>query len=223
MQPCYTFRIESAPEDHLNFVAEEESELQVSIWLSRAGSWWEDWVLRFLSATASFFSKAYTAQQLQRITHHTLQGTLPERFPAEGTATPQSLQIRGGQCWVSWTYVAHPMTIDIPEEKEDILEALPDSLQEQQPDDLPVDPNATELILLSPTQSYDKQRVKEARLKAKLAIYRAEQQMNRYVEKYGMEVSDSDADSETEELSDEEIQLWVATFHKIMPSVFYRT
>jgi hypothetical protein len=50
--------------------------------------------------------------------------------------------------------------------------------------------------------------VKEARLKAKLAQYKAERQMRMYYDKYGNEMSDTDVDSdESEESSDEEVQL----------------
>jgi hypothetical protein len=48
----------------------------------------------------------------------------------------------------------------------------------------------------------DRQKAKEARLKAKLAIYRAQTEMNEYYDKYGTDLSDSDAsDSDTESVS----------------------
>jgi hypothetical protein len=51
------------------------------------------------------------------------------------------------------------------------------------------------LEIESPVKYYDKQRVKEARLKAKLAVYKAQRQIAEYSEKYG-EISDSDTESE---------------------------
>lgn len=58
-------------------------------------------------------------------------------------------------------------------------------------------------IPLSTTENsarlHDRQKAKEARLKAKLAIYRAQTELNEYYDKYGTDLSDSDAsDSDTE-------------------------
>ena len=58
-------------------------------------------------------------------------------------------------------------------------------------------------IPLSSTENsarlHDRQKAKEARLKAKLAIYRAQTEMNEYYDKYGTDLSDSDAsDSDTD-------------------------
>jgi hypothetical protein len=77
-------------------------------------------------------------------------------------------------------------------------------------DDLSIDGNATDASfeLNHSDRFYDKQKVKEARLKAKLAQYKAERQMRMYYDKYGNEMSDTDIDSEeSEESSDEEVQL----------------
>jgi hypothetical protein len=61
------------------------------------------------------------------------------------------------------------------------------------------------MMLHTPTKFYEKNKVKEARLKAKIAMYRAQHQRNKYYEKYGTEVTDSDTEEESEE--DEEVQL----------------
>jgi hypothetical protein len=105
----------------------------------------------------------------------------------------------------SMKYLYQPdMTEDTPEEK-----TLPVSneVEELNGDDVPVDPNATEesMTLDTPSKIYDKQKVREARLKASIAMYRAQQLMNRFFEKYGTEVTDSDTETDTgDELSDEE-------------------
>jgi hypothetical protein len=44
----------------------------------------------------------------------------------------------------------------------------------------------------SHSRHYEKRKVQEARLKAKLAMYRAEKAITRYLEKYGDDISDSD-------------------------------
>lgn len=43
------------------------------------------------------------------------------------------------------------------------------------------------------SRQYDKRKLREARLKAKLAQYKAEKAISRYLEKYGGDISDSDA------------------------------
>jgi hypothetical protein len=90
-----------------------------------------------------------------------------------------------------------------------------DGIQELNMDDLPVGgaPTDDALELDSPAKFYEKQRVKETRLKAKLAVYKAQRQMAQYYEKYGDDISDSDTDFESsdgeseEESGDEEVQL----------------
>jgi len=51
---------------------------------------------------------------------------------------------------------------------------------------------------------YEKQRVKEAQLRARLAAYQAQAQMNQFYEKYGDEVSESEWGSEDEEDEEDE-------------------
>ena len=208
VEPCYTFTVGSTEStDMLSCTVEEAAELEVILWLQRSSTWWDEWLATFLSASATFFSKPYTVQHLHKITKHTLTGTLPALFPAQVTAHPQTIQIRGGIFWVHWVYVATAMPIDIPDMIDDTEEkTLPDSdeVEELTGAEVPEDPNATELVLDTPTKCYDKHKVKEARLKAKIALYRAQQQINRYYEKYGTEVSESESESEE---SDEEVQL----------------
>ena len=122
-----------------------------------------------------------------------------------------------------------PMVIDIPdldEETSDIHEGdglpdckdneLADELQELNIDQLPIDKNSTEeaMEVENPAKFYDKQRVKEARLKAKLALYKANRQAAKYYDKYGTnDITDSESGSESEwetseeEEEDEEVQL----------------
>ena len=112
--------------------------------------------------------------------------------------------------------------IDIPvlfetEPTTTAINTLPDQatpsekVEELNLDDLTIDGNATDASfdLNHSDRFYDKQKVKEARLKAKLAQYKAERQMRMYYDKYGNEMSDTDVDSEesSDESSDEEVQL----------------
>jgi len=215
VQHCYTFNITFDPsEPKISYVADDSSEVSLTALQAcviQNVEWWNEFVNGFLKASTKLFSKPYTAQQIQKIIKHTLQGTAVSMFPATITLFPKSIQILGGVITVQWEYVAETMTIDLPDLTESSsLPVSKDGVEEVDLDDLPVCEHATEdgLHLNNPVQFYDKQKVKESRLKAKLAVYRAQQQMNQYYEKYGTEISDSDTDSDESEASeDEEIQL----------------
>ena len=194
----------SESDSKLSYVAEEGPVVErVHSLLEENKAWWTQWISVFLDATSKFFSKPYTVQQMHSIMKHTLHGTPAELLPATVSMVPDTIQIRNGAVWVNWKYDAVPLPIDIPD-----IEELPVSnVEELDGDDVPVDPNATDepLTLDTPTKFYDKHKVKQSRWKAKVAMYRAQQQMNLYYEKYGMEVSDSDSEETSDE--EEEVQL----------------
>jgi phosphopantothenoylcysteine synthetase/decarboxylase len=71
---------------------------------------------------------------------------------------------------------------------------------------LPEEKDATgeaAIFAADPAMLLERQRVKEARLKAKLAAYRAQYEMSRFYDKYGNEVSDSEDEEEDEDEEDE--------------------
>lgn len=213
-EPCYTFIADHNEADKkLSIVAEEPvTLLTLEKTLEENTEWWNKWVSSFLEASAKHFSKPYTVQHIHKITKHQLNHTEHNTFPANMTFHPQTIRIHGGVFLVEWRYQITPVTIEIPDlpEEEETLPVyhLPDDVQEVNLEEVPVDLNATEesLILHTPTKFYEKNKVKEARLKAKIAMYRAQHQMNKYYEKYGTEVTDSDTDEEASE-EDEEVQL----------------
>jgi hypothetical protein len=226
IEPCYTFPIEfTDSEETPAFVGDDTASLSLESLqrtIQENVTWWDGVVQSFLQASAKLFSKPYTIQQIHKIAKHTLQGTEPTQFPVHVTVQPVSIQIRNGSFWVHWKYTTEPVQIDIPdlaEPDDTVLSTTPLPVQAQvnnemyelNLDDLPIDKNATEapLTLAPPTKFYDKHKVKEARLKAKLAVYRAQHQMTRYYEKYGTELTDSDTGtgSDTGEESEEEVQL----------------
>ncbi|MGA1048333.1 MAG: hypothetical protein ACO3UU_09995, partial [Minisyncoccia bacterium] len=86
------------------------------------------------------------------------------------------------------------------------LDQTTELIEELNIDELPEESNPTDnsVPLEHTNKLYDKQKVKEARLKAKLAVYRAQYQLNRYYEKYGDEISDSDTETDYEISEDEE-------------------
>ena len=212
-EPCYTFIAEhNEVEEKLTIVAEEPvTLLTLEKTLQENTEWWNKWVSSFLEASAKHFSKPYTVQHIHKITKHQLNHTEHSTFPANMTFHPQTIRIHGGAFLVEWGYQITPVTIeipDLPEEEETLpVYASIDDVQEMNLEEVPVDPNTTEdsMMLHTPTKFYEKNKVKEARLKAKIAMYRAQHQMNKYYEKYGTEVTDSDTEEDSEE--DEEVQL----------------
>jgi hypothetical protein len=230
-EPCYTFNIDFNLCDYLSFVAESQSDLSLQS-LQKCVldniNWWNTFVEDFLQASVKFFAKPYTVATINKITKHTLNGTPCALYPVNVILVPKSIQISGGVFTVNWGYTTEPM-IDIPDfedDKNNTIEvpSLPvsnenkliDGIQELNMDDLPVGTTSTDdaLELDSPAKFYEKQRVKEARLKAKLAVYKAQRTMAQYYEKYGDDISDSDSDYETsdddnsgEDSGVEEVQL----------------
>ena len=220
-EPCYTFNIDFNECDYISFVANNQSDLSLQS-LQKCVldnlEWWNAFIGQFLQASSKFFSKPYTVEAINKITKHTLIGTTTTDYPVNVILVPKNIQICGGVFTVNWGYNIEPM-IDFPD-AEDVKNStieldLPDSnnnkvvngMEELNIDELPVGNGSTEdvLELDSPAKFYDKQRVKEARLKAKLAVYKAQRQMAQYYEKYGDDISDSDTDTESEyDTSDEE-------------------
>ena len=200
VESCYLFTIDyEASDKKITYVADEEPSLTfLQACVVENTEWWNGILQLFLQSAAKLFSKPYTVQQINKITKHTLKGTAPASYPANVTVQPRSIQIQGGVIWVHWEYIADPITIDIPdlEEPVDLPVFDKDELEEVTGDEVPADENATEVEIDSPTKFYDKQKVKEARLRAKIAMYKAQRQMSKFYEKYGTDVTDSDTESE---------------------------
>ena len=199
--------------------------------LEENGIWWEGFLRLFLERSSKFFSKAYTIQQLLPIITHTfaMSNAMSNAVsnaasdsvsgPSTVLLSPKSIQIRGGTFCVFWDHECEPLVIDIPvgtlpvdpeiselsEHSEPECSAL--SERESLDPSVPVlEEFSLQEIPLSSTENatrlHDRQKAKEARLKAKLAIYRAQTEMNEYYDKYGTDLSDSDAsDSDTESVS----------------------
>jgi hypothetical protein len=220
-EPCYTFHIEfTADEPVIVFVADHAADVSLQTLQKHVVEqlvWWNTFMTYFLQATAKNFSKPYTVEQINKITKHALVVTdtsTTTEFPVHVSCTPVSIQISGGVFLVQWNATYAPIVIDIPVADDttdppimipDMETAVSDELEELNIGDVPLDENTTELELDTPTKFYDKQKVKEARLKAKLAMYKAQHQMSTYYEKYGQDLSDSETSDE--ESSDEDVQL----------------
>jgi len=208
-------------DDPISFLVEEPSPLvssMIASCLEENPAWWEGFLRLFLERSSKFFSKPYTVQQLLPIITHTFVSSETVSGPSTILLSPKSIQIRGGTFCVCWEHECESLVIDIPvgtlpvdseiSEFSDPTEFA--ALSELDPLDpsVPVEMEEFSLqeIPLSSTENaaklHDRQKAKEARLKAKLAIYRAQTEMNEYYDKYGTDLSDSDAsDSDTESVS----------------------
>ena len=226
-EPCYTFTIYFEKEEStLSFIAEKKEDIcltSLQNCVVENVTWWNGFLQQFLKATAVFFSKPYTIENINKIAKHTLVGKDKNHYPANVTLQPNTIQITGGQFVIQWGYNTEALVIDIPdlEEVSNVQQhkALPvtsnnqvvQGLQELNIDQMPMDKDSTEeLEVENPAKFYDKQRVKEARLKAKLAVYKANRQAVRYFDKYGVDdISDSDTESEegsSEDYEEDEVE-----------------
>ena len=229
-EPCYTFTVNfKEDESGMTDVADSNTEVTLDTLKKRIledVDWWNVFICDFLKATSKFFTKSYTIDQINKITRHTLTGSTFEG-PANIQFLPKTIQISGGIFTVNWGFVAEPFVIDIPdlEAGAHVIEvnSLPDSkkneiidgVEELNIDEIPAGSGSTDapLELESPAKFYEKQRVKEARLKAKLAVYKAQRTMAQYYEKYGDDISDSDSEIDSsdedsgEDSEQEEVQL----------------
>lgn len=220
-EPCYTFSIDYSNEDGIQFVADSMSDItlqNLQMCILENVDWWNVFVQQFLQASSKFFTKQYTVEQINKITQHTLINTTQFENTVNICLIPKTIQISGGIFTVNWTYIVKPVVIDIPELENDkhienppVSNKVINDLEELNIDELPVGATDEALELQSPAKFYDKQRVKEYRLKAKLAVYKAQRQMAHYYEKYGDDISDSDTDLDTTDDEDnfdkEDVQL----------------
>jgi hypothetical protein len=220
-EPCYTFSIDYSNEDGIQFVADSTSDItlqNLQKCILDNVDWWNIFVQQFLQASSKFFTKQYTVEQINKITQHTLYNTTQFDGTVNVCLMPKTIQILGGIFTVNWTYIVKPVIIDIPDLENDkhienppVSNKVINDLEELNIDELPVGTTEDAMELQSPAKFYDKQRVKEYRLKAKLAVYKAQRQMAQYYEKYGDDISDSDTDLETsdeeDEIEEEEVQL----------------
>jgi hypothetical protein len=223
MESCFTFNITKSNEDSYLTVSIDDAQSFNDLSTILHGVWWNEWLSHFLQATSKHFSKPYTVQQIHKITKHTLHGTVPDTFPVSIQLYPIDIEIRGTSFMVHWGYIATPMMIDIPDLYEDDVPLDSGSIEptgsihppsacdieEVNIDQLPINQmTLTESLSVHDSgRFHDKHKLKEARLKAKIAMYKVQHQMARYYEKYGTEASDSEEEWSEDSDCSEEVQL----------------
>jgi hypothetical protein len=150
----------------------------------------------FLRLTAQYFAKPYSVTAITKTLKHV---TDPSTATGSMTFQPKEVQINPKGFVIQWT---------CKQEEESALISLPDMDDEEAIGDIDEIPSAAtnEVIQLqSPNirHIYDRQRVKEANLRAKLAQYKANRAHLEYLEKYGEAPSDS-SDSEPDDSDESE-------------------
>ena len=189
--------------------------------------WWLGCVREFLAVANQHFAKKYAPETLIRhFKHGGLDSSTPVTDASVIIFSPKHVLLSEGQFIMMWT--VEKTKIDVPDLEEEMvqlsiddaaasgLEGADDGPSEIDADSLPVDTTATEWhapaaggagAKASHSRQYEKRKVREARLKAKLAQYKAEKAISRYLEKYGGDISDSDASdwvsADEEDSSDE--------------------
>lgn len=222
VEVSYVFSIEYAKEENgLECIAETVDDLSVASIQKLIGenkSWWDAFLQHFLTQSTKFFSKQYTVQDISKVLRH-LVGTV-EAWETFSTVhlLPKQIQVLNGVFIIHWKYTLHPIIIDIPGLSDPlpdlnritIQDSATDDVAELNIDELPMDPTES-VELMDPNKVYQKQKVKEAILRAKVAYYRAQNQLRTFSDKYGDHYSDSefdleDTENESDSASEEEDQ-----------------
>ena len=214
----YLFEIENRVEG-IEFIAETPNDISVESiqhCIQENQEWWHEFLETFLKQSAKFFSKQYTVQNLLKVIRHVLAHKTDSDMPIRVILVPKHIEIVGGIFMVHWTYTYLPIVIDIP----GLSDPLPDSnklhgvnevtdgVAELNMDELPMDSTGESVELEDPNRMYQKQKVKEAILKAKVAYLKAQNQIRTFSDKYGDDYSsefelDTENDSEDEDEEDD--------------------
>jgi len=145
----------------------------------------------------------------QRFNGHEVPESSISDLSAPYTLTPTEIVICKGLFYLSWTVTGEILQLDFPVDTDGPLEtAAATLLRPTDADQIPF-ADTNEVIHIAPQSAtfsrteLDRTRVKEAALRAKLAVYKANRAHLEYVEKYGEEPSDSSED-DSENSSDSE-------------------
>lgn len=234
MEPCYVFPIIfGEDEDTIQIILDTNRQINLQdlqACVLENVEWWNTLVAQFLAASSKHFAKPYTVDSINKIVKHSITS---QESPTDSDCsvaaffTPKEIQIYGGNFMVNWHCNIKNVIINVSDltmddvndehlKENDNIEtvknmevtdsSLPvlDGIQELSIEDIPGDSNEV-MNLGDPSRYYERQRVREARLKAKLALYKAQLETSKYYEKYGVELSDSDESSEYD-TSDEETE-----------------
>jgi len=192
-ESLHTFELES---DWILLGAAQSPAEALSSALAKETEALQLFLTEFLRLTAQYFAKPYSVVSITKTLKHV---TDPSTATGSMIFHPKEVQISPRGFLVRWT---------CKQDEESVLISLPDMEDEEAIGDIDAIPSAAtnEVIQLqSPNirHIYDRQRVKEANLRAKLAQYKANRAHLEYLEKYGENPSDS-SDSEPDDSDESE-------------------
>lgn len=207
MEPCYTFAVEVSgplrdPIEIKTPVNQPTLEGQLLSDLGEKKEWLVTFITAFLSATEKYFTKKYTVEALLKHLQHSVHIEGSTEDANQVTFVPAEVIIFQGRFTLTWKAMMEAICIAIPdleETNENVL--MKDVTELLSIDDLEGDlqKGPEETVTEDSSRHYEKRKVKEARLRARLAQYKAERAMSRYLDKYGTEPSDSEWTSTSSE------------------------
>jgi hypothetical protein len=216
-RPVYTFAVEKG--EGLSGLYEPMTidTLFLNIVLKESPQWLEIFVGSFLQSTKAYFAKPYSfAMVLKHLTHRVTfdnscsvgEGAVMRNY------TPTAIVIVQGRFTLEWKVSQETIAIQIPDEDEEEEEEVMLTATQKSLLGLAAPATATapanEVVAVMDTaalpftsntevldlrtnehQAFYKRKVKEANLRAKLAQYKAERALAKYMGKYGDTLSDS--------------------------------
>lgn len=211
LDPCYTFSIKSSQPLSLS-VEEGTDESNLEKVIKDNETFIKQLITSFLATASQYFARTYTVDVLLKHLKHTIfSSENSTEMPCELVVEPHEIIIFQGKFTLQWKLTHSSIMIRIPDLEEAPIVDVPAPLTKNsstdeliQVDDLEEDlrehPVMSEEDI---SRHYEKRRVKEARLRAKLAQYKAERAMSRYLDKYGDAPSDSEWSDNSEDDDDE--------------------
>ena len=161
----------------------------------------------FLDSCSSYFKNKTTVANVVKLLKHEIPSSISD-VSAPYTMTPTEIVICKGLFYLNWKITGEILQLDFPVDTEELLEtAATTLLRPTDADQIPF-ADTNEVIHIAPQSAtfsrteLDRTRVKEAQLRAKLAVYKANRAHLEYVEKYGEEPSDSEDDEEDDDSED---------------------
>ena len=209
MEPCYKFAVLTSdslrePVEIKTKVSHTTLEGQLMSDLGEKKEWLVKFITAFLAATEQYFTKKYTTEALMKHLNHTLDIEGSTEDANQVIFVPAEVVIFQGRFTLVWKAKMETIRIAIPdleETAENEVMMMRDVTELLAVDDLEADlqKGPEEMVIEDSSRHYEKRKVKEARLRARLAQYKAERAMSRYLEKYGTEPSDSEWTSTSSE------------------------
>jgi hypothetical protein len=208
MEPCYKFAVLMSdplrdPVEIKTKVSQIMLEGQLMSDIGEKKEWLVKFITAFLASTEQYFTKKYTTEALIKHLNHTLDIEGPTEDANQVVFIPIEIVIFQGRFTLVWKAKMETIRIAIPDLEEPIENEvlIKDITELLAIDDLEADlqKGPEEMVIEDSSRHYEKRKVKEARLRARLSQYKAERAMSRYLEKYGTEPSDSEWTSSSSE------------------------